>query len=79
MKLELVSCALTNDGSVTVKFNRLLSTQETQTLSYQIQDFLQQRQTPLVPHCKTCQCARTDAIMPLDHTGSPRKRSWHHG
>lgn len=34
---------------------------------------------PIVaPHCKTCQCNRIDAPMPLDPSGNPRKRSWHH-
>lgn len=29
-------------------------------------------------HCATCQCERTNAPLPLDGAGNPRKRSWHH-
>lgn len=29
-------------------------------------------------HCPTCQCNKIHPTMPVDQTGKPRSRSWHH-
>lgn len=34
--------------------------------------------SPTDLHCPTCQCPNLHPTMPIDATGKPRSRSWHH-